>query len=138
MWNYLYPYFTKNTDEGYYPISRNIWKKVYTDYGNWLLPFLQEIGYLIRSPYKYSSVYGICYYYEIRSANFIVYYKSKPEPVVKQKSKAEQRAETIRAYKSQNPDMSNRAIAKVFAVDEITIRRALKSATFLIDEKPTY
>jgi hypothetical protein len=32
MWNYLYPYFTKNTGEGYYPLSRNILKQVRQHY----------------------------------------------------------------------------------------------------------
>ena len=125
MWNYLYPYFMKNTGEGYYPLSRNILKQVHEKYERYLLPFLVAIGYLVRSPYRYSSIYGICYYYEINSTRFMAW-QPKWEPVVKAKSKAEQRAEAIRAYKQQHPDMSNRAIAKAMSIDEKTVRNALR------------
>jgi hypothetical protein len=73
MWNYLYPYFTKNTGEGYYPLSRNILKKAYINYERYLLSFLAEAGYLARSPYRYSSVYGICRYYKINSERFMAW-----------------------------------------------------------------
>ncbi|GHU23455.1 hypothetical protein FACS1894172_08300 [Spirochaetia bacterium] len=126
MWNYLYPYFTKNTSEGFYPISRNIFKKkMHEHYESWLLPFLLEIGYLERSPYPYSSVYGICYYYRINGEKFFTD-TPKPESKPKRISKAQARAEQIRAYKQEHPKMSNVAIAKILGVNEITVRRALK------------
>jgi hypothetical protein len=80
MWNYLYPYFMKNTGEGVLP--------PFTEYletsapALYLLPFLVEIGYLVRSPYRYSSVYGICYYYEINSVKFMSW-QPKYEPPAK-------------------------------------------------------
>jgi hypothetical protein len=42
-------------------------------------------------------------------------------------NKAAERAVAIRAFKAEHPDMSNRMIAKVFDVDERTIRRDLES-----------
>jgi hypothetical protein len=50
-WDYLYPYFRKNTGEGYYPLSRNFLKKYHSRYSEYLLPFLEEIGYLKHSGY---------------------------------------------------------------------------------------
>ena len=46
-------------------ILRNTFKKVYDKYEIWLLPFFEEIGYLDRSPYEYSTIFGICYYYKM-------------------------------------------------------------------------
>ena len=64
-WNYLYPYFKKNTAEGYYPIPRNLLKEIHGNYGEWLLPFLMEVGYLEKSPYGYSAGNGTCLHYRI-------------------------------------------------------------------------
>jgi hypothetical protein len=72
MWNYLYPYFKKNTGEGYYPVPRNFFiKYIHSNYERWLLPYLEDIGYLERSPYGYSAGYGTCYHYRINSEKFI-------------------------------------------------------------------
>jgi hypothetical protein len=32
MWNYLYPYFKKNTAKGYFSISSNVLKKAHENY----------------------------------------------------------------------------------------------------------
>jgi|GEM_PF-4487647 hypothetical protein len=64
-WNYLYPYFKKNTAEGYYPIPAGIWLQVHSNYERWLLPFLMEVGYLEKSPYGYSAGNGTCLHYRI-------------------------------------------------------------------------
>jgi hypothetical protein len=82
MWNYLYPYFKKNTAEGLTPVSRNILQRIHHDYERWLLPFLKKIGYLERSSYRYSSVYGICYYYRINGYKFTLDtpQPTKPQP----------------------------------------------------------
>jgi hypothetical protein len=64
MWNYLYPYFKKNTGEGYYPLPRNLFKKLREHYELYLLPFFKKIGYLERAPYQYAVGEGICYYYK--------------------------------------------------------------------------
>jgi hypothetical protein len=126
MWDYLYAFFKKNTSEGLYPISRNIFKKkMHEHYESWLLPFLLEIGYLERSHYKYSRLYGICYYYRINSGKFIPA-ALKPNPKPKRISKAQVRAEQIRAYKQEHPKMSNRAVAKVIGCSLDTVNRALR------------
>jgi hypothetical protein len=128
MWDYLYPYFKKNTKDGYYPISRNLFKgKMLEHYERWLLPFFCEIGYLERLPHTYSNIYGICYYYRINGDRFIgMDVPSTVAPVAPRVSKADERAAQIRAYKREHQDMSNRAIARVLEVDEKTIRNALK------------
>jgi hypothetical protein len=126
VWDYLYPYFRKNTKEGYAPVPRNLWKSLHEHYEAWLLPFLEEVGYVERSPYPYSSVYGICYYYKMHEDRFIERLPSTPVSVPKPKRKSQVRAEEIRAYKAEHPGKSNRAIAKIFRVDEKTVRNALR------------
>jgi hypothetical protein len=127
MWNYLYPFFKKNTKEGYYPLSSDFLKKTHRNYERFLLPFLVEVGYLERSPYQYSSIYGICSYYKINSVNFMTARPPTPAPVAKVRhSKAKLRADEIRAYKQEHPQMSNRAIGRALKVDEKTVRIALK------------
>jgi predicted HTH transcriptional regulator len=39
---------------------------------------------------------------------------------------SEERAELIKAYKSANPDISNRRIAEIFEVSHFTVNQALK------------
>jgi predicted HTH transcriptional regulator len=71
-------------------------------------------------------VYGICYYYEIHSAKFIGCEKPASEPaleVIKPKSKTTERAEAIRAYKAEHPDISRAELAVLFEVSEKTIQR---------------
>jgi hypothetical protein len=51
----------------------------------------------------------------------------RAKSVIARQSRAEERAQAVRAFKAEHPDMSNRMIAKVFEVEEITVRRALKS-----------
>ncbi|GHU09370.1 hypothetical protein FACS1894151_06990 [Spirochaetia bacterium] len=127
MWNYLYPYFKKNTSEGLIPVSRNLWQKIYHDYGRWLMPFLKKIGYIERSNYRYSKLYGICYYYRVNGYQFI---KDMPKkPVVPSKvrhAKAKSRAEQIRAYKREHPNMSNRAIAKALGISHFTVNKTVR------------
>jgi hypothetical protein len=126
MWNYLYPYFKKNTSEGLIPVSRNLWQKIYHDYGRWLMPFLKKIGYLERSNYRYSKLYGICYYYRVDGYQFIKDMpKSKPPAPPKVRyAKAKSRAGQIRDYKKEHPDMSNRAIAKALGISHFTVNQA--------------
>lgn len=64
-WNYLYPYFKKNTSEGFYPIPQGIFLQIHTHYEWWLLPFLLDVGYLEKSPYGYSAGNGTCLHYRI-------------------------------------------------------------------------
>lgn len=64
-WNYLYPYFKKNTAEGFYPIPQGIFLQIHTHYEWWLLPFLLDVGYLEKSPYGYSAGNGTCLHYRI-------------------------------------------------------------------------
>jgi hypothetical protein len=127
-WDYLYPYFRKNTGEGYYPLSRNILKKFHSRYNEYLLPFLEQAGYLRRSGYQYSSVYGICYYYTICGYLFIERMAATPVPAAtpKPRSKAEIRAGQIRAYKKEHPQMSNRALAKALRLSHDTVDRVLR------------
>jgi hypothetical protein len=129
MWNYLYPYFKKNTKEGYYPIPSNTFKKIHHDYERWLLPFFEEIGYLERSPYGYSTVFGICYYYKMNGYQLIdTLSASIPDlaPIPEKESKAHIRAEQIRAYKTVHPEATTRIIGEVFGVTAMTVSRSLK------------
>jgi hypothetical protein len=127
MWDYLYPYFKKNTKEGYYPLPRNLFKKLHEHYENDVLPFLKKIGYLERAPYRYSSDYGICYYYRINGYQFIQDVPQKPPAPPKIRyAKAKSRTEAIRAYRKEHPNISNVAIAKIFNIVEGTVRYALK------------
>jgi hypothetical protein len=119
MWNYLYPYFKKNTAEGLTPISRNIFQRIHLNYERWLLPFLKKTGYLERSSYRYSKVYGICYYYRINGYKFIM---DNPAPKPKRESKAQARAEAIRSYKREHPKATRKELAKIFGVTERTIQ----------------
>ncbi|GHU23449.1 hypothetical protein FACS1894172_08280 [Spirochaetia bacterium] len=75
--------------------------------------------------YEYSRLYGICYYYRINGEKFFTD-TPKPESKPKRISKAQARAEQIRAYKREHPKMSNRAIARILEIDEKTVRIALK------------
>ncbi|GHU23452.1 hypothetical protein FACS1894172_08290 [Spirochaetia bacterium] len=75
--------------------------------------------------YKYSRLYGICYYYRINGEKFFTD-TPKPESKPKRISKVQVRAEQIRAYKQEHPKMSNRAIARVLDIPETTVRRLLK------------
>jgi hypothetical protein len=50
------------------------------------LPFLKRMGYLERSSYRYSKVYGICCYYRINWYKFIM---DNPAPKPKRESKAQ-------------------------------------------------
>ena len=113
--------------EGYYPLSSNVLKKAHGHYEWDVLPFLLEVGYLERSPYKYSSVYGICYYYKINGERFIT---DAPQPKPKRISKAQARADQIRAYKQEHPNMSNRAVVRALGIPETTVRRLLKMWAF--------
>jgi hypothetical protein len=73
FWNYLYPFFKKNTAEGFYPISANLFLKIHARYDLWLLPHLKETGYLERSPYGYSNAPDktSCYHWKINGEKFI-------------------------------------------------------------------
>jgi hypothetical protein len=73
FWNYLYPFFKKNTSEGFYPIPRNLFKKLHEHYELWLLPHLKETGYLEKSPYGYSNAPDktSCYHWRINGGSFL-------------------------------------------------------------------
>ncbi|MDR3343957.1 MAG: hypothetical protein LBT14_14475 [Treponema sp.] len=127
MWNYLYPYFKKNTREGYFPLSSNILLKIHGHYEWDVLPFLLEIGYLERAPYHYTSIYGVCYYYKIHSFKFVGEKPQKPAPVKKiRHAKAKSRAEQVREFKRQHQNATVREIASAFGCSLDTVSRALK------------
>ena len=115
MWDYLYPYFKKNTKAGYYPIPSTLFRgSMLEHYERWLLPFFLEVGYLERFPHRYSNLYGICYYYRINSDRFIGQdVPPEREQAVPRVSKADERAAQIRAYKQEHPEATVRAIAAV-------------------------
>jgi len=71
LWNYVYPFFRKNTREGYTPLPYTYMQKYDLHY-NRVLPFLEQIGFLERSPYKYVPRAGICNYYRINDERFLV------------------------------------------------------------------
>jgi hypothetical protein len=128
MWDYLYPYFKKNTKAGYYPVPSTLFRgSMLEHYERWLLPFFLEVGYLERLPHSYSNLYGICYYYRVNSDRFIG--RDVPperEQVVPRVSKADERAAQIRAYKQEHPHMSNRAIARALDIPWSTAQRMLR------------
>lgn len=73
FWNYLYPFFKKNTSEGFYPIPSNLFLKIHARYDLWLLPHLKETGYLERAPYGYSNAPDktSCYHWKINGGSFL-------------------------------------------------------------------
>jgi len=73
FWNYLYPFFKKNTSEGFYPIPQSLFKKIHSRYSEYLLPHLKEVGYLEKSPYGYSNAPDktSCYHWKINGGNFL-------------------------------------------------------------------
>lgn len=73
FWNYLYPFFKKNTSEGFYPIPATLFRKIHTRYLEYLLPHLKEIGYLEKSPYGYSNAPDktSCYHWKINGGSFL-------------------------------------------------------------------
>lgn len=73
FWNYLYPFFKKNTAEGFYPIPQTLFKKIHSRYNEYLLPHLKEVGYLEKSPYGYSNAPDktSCYHWKINGGKFI-------------------------------------------------------------------
>jgi hypothetical protein len=127
MWDYLYPYFKKNTKAGYYPIPSTLFRgSMLEHYERWLLPFFLEVGYLERFPHSYSNIYGICYYYRVNSERFIGQdVPPEREQAVPRVSKADERAARIRAYKQEHPHMSNRAIARALDIPWSTAQRML-------------
>jgi hypothetical protein len=52
--------------------------------------------------------------------------RRREHSIVVRQAKSAKRAEEIRAYKLEHPEMSNRKIALIFGVDERTVRRALQ------------
>jgi hypothetical protein len=73
------------------------------------MPFLKKIGYIERSNYRYSKLYGICYYYRVNGYQFIKDMpKEKPAAPPKVRyAKAKARAGQIRDYKKEHPKASN-------------------------------
>lgn len=69
-YNYVYPYFLKNTHEGYYPLPNSVLRKADLNY-NRFMPFLESIGFLEPAPYPYVPNAGICRYYRINSERFV-------------------------------------------------------------------
>jgi hypothetical protein len=125
MWNYLYPYFKKNTKEGYFPLSRNILKKIHEHYEDYILPFLSEIGYLERSPYQYSSIYGVCYYYEIHSYQFVGERPQKPAPV-KKVTHAKSKERAIQAKLLYAEGKTQKQIASILGINQSQVSRLLR------------
>ena len=63
-WAYLYPYFKKNTKEGYYPIPKAMLRRWAGDpfkFTRWM----EREGFLTRSLYQYQAGAGICLYYRV-------------------------------------------------------------------------
>jgi hypothetical protein len=94
-------------------LGKYIFQRIHLNYERRLLPFLKKTGYLERSSYRYSKVYGICCYYRINGYKFIM---DNPAPKPKRESKAQAWAEAVRSYKREHPAMSNRAIARALGM----------------------
>jgi hypothetical protein len=126
MWNYLYPYFKKNTKEGYYPLSSDFLKKTHKNYERFLLPFLVGVGYLERSSYKYSSIYGICYYYKIHSSGFMTARPQKTAPAAKIRyARSKERAIQAKALRAEG--RTQKQIAAILGIDQSQVSRLLRS-----------
>ena len=122
MWDYLYPYFKKNTKAGYYPIPSTLFRgSMLEHYERWLLPFFLEVGYLERFPHPYSNLSG----YVTTTAGRMSRLRERAVPCV---SKADERAARIRAYKQEHPHMSNRAYST-------GVRRRRKNDTQCFEER---
>ncbi|HQH79256.1 MAG TPA: hypothetical protein PK535_09835 [Synergistaceae bacterium] len=68
-WGYLYPYFTKNRAEGYFPLPKNLLFRLDKNYHH-IFPFLQDVGFLEPAPYPYVPGAGICRYYRVNTMGF--------------------------------------------------------------------
>lgn len=89
---------------------------------DFLVPMLeQEVKCIVRSISKWTVRH-------MTAAGFSHIQKERNirSQVVRQ-NKADERAEAIKAFKVEHPDMSNRMIAQVFEVSEYTIRQSLKT-----------
>lgn len=60
----------------------------------------------------------------------------RKKSIIVRKAKRMDRTEDIKKYKMEHPEASNRAIAKVFDVSEITIRRAIPNFDVCTDKSP--
>ena len=69
LWNYLYPYFVKNTREGFVPLPRNVLRRIDPHYERHLAD-LVSCGFLSASPYPYVPGAGIARYYGIDRERF--------------------------------------------------------------------
>lgn len=86
-WAYLYPYFLKNTREGFYPIPKTLFYSFtgnQVKFKNWL----EASGILIKAPYRYSTEAGICLYYRISRPVGAVY----TSPVENQKAESPEKS----------------------------------------------
>lgn len=70
-YEYVYPYFRKNTREGYYPLPRSVLKRADWNYDRFM-PFLEAVGFLEPAPYPYVPGAGICRYYRINPERFVI------------------------------------------------------------------
>ena len=68
--DFIYPYYRKNRRAGFYPLPRNLFRKLNTHFET-LVAWLVEIRFLKPSPYGYSSTLGICKYYALDTTRFI-------------------------------------------------------------------
>ena len=75
--DYLYPYYRKNRQEGYYPLPCSLMRK-WNDRYNQLVDWLCEISFLEPAPYKYVPEKGICKYYSVHPTRFGVFALSRP------------------------------------------------------------
>lgn len=64
VWCYLYPYFGKNTREGYVPMPRSVLRRILWNYDRYL-PALVACGFLTPAPYPYVPGAGIARYYRV-------------------------------------------------------------------------
>ena len=67
---YLYPYFSKNTREGFTPLPQSVLRRIDANYHRFF-PFLIASGFLEKAPYQYVPGAGICNYYRLRLDRFI-------------------------------------------------------------------
>jgi len=65
-WNYIYPKFNENMNEGYYPLPSNLLlKSVNNKYYKNFLDYLQKVEFIKISLFKYSTSLGVCNHYKI-------------------------------------------------------------------------
>ena len=78
--DYIYPWYRKNRQGGYYPLPTSFLKGANSRYHS-IVKWLKRVGVLEESPYKYSPHGGICKYYKVHLEKCIDIYKEQGKQI---------------------------------------------------------